>query len=541
MIRKSASVDSDFISRFGPIDREIDARLMGGPQREFSGDEPNASHNILWNIDAGVQGLGGYPEPSETTRVVVVGGGMSGLISSYLLRDHSPVVLERARRFGGNARGENWKGIDYSLGAAYVMGADPGSDLEKLHNDIGLREFCRYKTEEDPVVWKGKPHGDFWSGETDPKNRKQFVRLKKYFLAVLNGEEFEGKKFKFPDLPVEDEADREWINTLDRESFKGHLERILGETLHPHIASVIEHYCWSSFGASMAELSAAAGMNFFAAEFGEVIVAAGGNSAIAERVLKRLQDKVGEGNLRSEAIVVQVRVEGDGVITTYLDGTTGKLRAIRSETVIMSCPKFVVKRILKDIEPDRLAAIARLKYRSYLVANLLIKKPLRHDQYDWYLLGEGKVDFGDVKATAVKQGLTDVIFANFAKGDAASNTHSILSLYRALPYDFARPEVLMPGSFDRFKAEFEKQIHREVLPLFNLEKSDVDSLRMARWGHPMPVAEKSFVADGVPEIISRPFKDRVFFAEQDNWALPCFETVAFESQKWTKEVARILG
>src|SRR6185295_3554873 len=94
--------------------------------------------------------------PDETTSLVIVGGGMSGLGTAYLLRDEKPVLLERADRFGGNARGESWDGIDYAIGAAYFLEADHDTPLDALYKELDVASFCRIKTEEDPVLIEGK-------------------------------------------------------------------------------------------------------------------------------------------------------------------------------------------------------------------------------------------------------------------------------------------------------------------------------------------------------------------------------------------------
>src|SRR5262245_39965362 len=46
--------------------------------------------------------------------VVIVGGGPSGLLSAYLLRDRDFLLLEKEPRFGGNAISEQWRGVWYS-------------------------------------------------------------------------------------------------------------------------------------------------------------------------------------------------------------------------------------------------------------------------------------------------------------------------------------------------------------------------------------------------------------------------------------------
>ena len=85
------------------------------------------------------------PEPAEEVDVAVVGGGLSGLASAYFLRHHNTVLFELRDRFGGNAMGEVWHDINYSLGGAYFITPDPGSFLEHFYHELGLHRLIRIK------------------------------------------------------------------------------------------------------------------------------------------------------------------------------------------------------------------------------------------------------------------------------------------------------------------------------------------------------------------------------------------------------------
>lgn len=517
------------IADISPIDRS----LGDAAPPIFFGDDPERTHKILQDKKGFVSGLAaGIPAPKEHAPVVVVGGGIAGLFSAYLLKEHKPVILEQASRFGGNAKGQAWRGIDYSIGAAYFIEPEEGSDIAKLVEELGLNDVLRIKEDEDPVAVNGTIHKAFWSGETlggDAKAKKQLEKLSVYFKKVNEGEEI-----AYPDIPITDPKQKNYIHELDKVSFKTHLKKIVGGELAPQIETVIEQYCWSSMGAAADEVSAASGLNFYASEFGNVAVPAGGNSAVAERVLGRLCHALPKDNFRAGALVFDVRVVDDGVVVAYQD-SAGTVRSIHAETVVMACPKFVVEKVLEGIEPERLQAIKKLKYRSYLIANVCLKGGYPKPFYDLYLLGDGKINSADVEASARKQGVTDVILASYARPNA---DNTVLTLYRGMPFDGARPEIDASGSYQRYREEFQKQLTENILPLLNLKKEDIVDLRVARWGHPLPVAAPGLIANGTVETIRKPFKERVFFVEQDNWALPAFETSVTEALIWAPELMK---
>src|SRR5690606_11249092 len=88
-----------------PINRQVSP----GGELRFSGDNPDDTHSVLWDIPGFLErkGISDFASttPDERASLVIVGGGMSGLGTAWLLRDQNPVVLERAERMGGNARG----------------------------------------------------------------------------------------------------------------------------------------------------------------------------------------------------------------------------------------------------------------------------------------------------------------------------------------------------------------------------------------------------------------------------------------------------
>jgi phytoene dehydrogenase-like protein len=527
--RASAKEIEDYLGRWGPIAR---TELTSGV---FTGDDFNhLAHKYLPRAP-GAETMQDAPlaEAPEESSVVVVGGGVSGLFSAYLLRRHNPVVLERASRFGGNSKGESWNGVDYSIGAAYFAEPDRGTALYKLFDELGFLKMSRLKGEEDPVLFNGRRYNDFWKGETDPANASQFLLLHKHFRDMLDGK----NGLATPEVPFYDESARPLVYRLDRISLRDYLQEIVKpQRLHPHIETALEQYCWSSCGATMAQLSAACALGQLVPEFGGIYVPPGGNSALVEQLCARLYSAVGPANLRTSALAVDISVAGDRVLVKYVAADT-KVRAIRCRAVIMACPKFVVKTVLRGIEDERKNAIANeLKYRAYVVGNVLLTGPVKEEFYDCYLLADGKAGAVEPKTISIEDGITDVILANYAK---AGRNHTVLTLYRSYPWDEARWQ-LYSANYDDYQNRFRDRATREILSALKIDVAAIQDIRMTRWGHALPVAAPGLISRGVIDQIRKPFKQRVFFVEQDNWMQPAIETCAEEALYWTKEAAKVL-
>jgi protoporphyrinogen oxidase len=515
-----------FLAQFGPIDRTKGDESA----RVFTGDRFERPHSILWNLSSylsqkQVEG------PVEEVPLVVVGGGVAGLFTAFAHRKHRPILLEQAARFGGNAKGESWRGIDYSLGPAYIDYPHPGTPMRTHYDELGLEKVLVPRDTSDPVEVNGKLYTKFWDGETEPGQREPYRRMSELF-ANLNAE----KERAFPFIPSLNSEHRESARHYDQWTLHELLTKTAGGKLPKNLEIALEHYCWSTYAASSAELSATAALNFLAQEANPIRVGAGGNSKIAETVLKRLIDEVGTDRLRAGCVVLSVQVTGDSVEVLYEDAQN-KLRKIRAKAVVLSCPKFVAAKILKDVEPERLQTIQKLRYRSYMTANLLIKKKMPRTAYDVFMVGKGTTKIGETNRSHQEMNATDFILANFATPQAEGN---VFTFYRAFPVDGARAELYQKGSYELYRQRFETQIERDILPLMGLKTEDIVDLRLTLWGHALPLAAKGVYRDETVDQLRKAHKERVFFVEQDNWVYPSLQTGATDAILLKKEVEKVL-
>jgi hypothetical protein len=172
------------------------------------------------------------------------------------------------------------------------------------------------------------------------------------------------------------------------------------------------------------------------------------------------------------------------------------------------------------------------------LANVLVNKKMPRGPYDVFCIGDGKVDMTNRKAHHGKVNATDFVMANFAAIDAEVN---VLTLYNPIPYDGARSELIEPGAYERHRKRFEKQIKTSVLPLLGLKWSDVMDVRLTLWGHALPLAAHGLYQGGIVDELRKPFRERVFFIEQDNWAYPSLQTGATESFAFKDQIIALMN
>ncbi len=492
-----------FFDKYGPIDRTLDDHAPA----HFFGDEFERAHRLLWDIPGY---LSQHPEPIkfEKTDLVIVGGGLSGLFTAFAMRKSSPLVLEQASRFGGNAKGQAWRGIDFGLGSAYMCEPSKGDLPYQLFKDAGLASIVQRAPELEPVAVDGKAVKGFWSGAAEPAHKATYAKYTAFLKRIFDS--------AYPAIPSADAKGWSYLQSLDSKTLRQALEAELGP-LPPLLGAAIESYCWSSFNASATEISAASGLSFLSADLHSMSIAPAGNAGIAEHLIQQsMKGGVSASNFRANSTVLRLTVEKARVKVLYAD-SQGALKGIDAKAAVMACPKFVAAKLIADLEPSRVSAIAEIEYRPYLTAAVLIGKPIARRMYELFLI--------DSKNQGKPTGATDVVCATLGQ-PRARNT--VLTLYRPLPQTSARAELMNKDAWANHQAAFSKQIQTQILPLLGLKQPDIVDIRLARWGHAFPIPKQGIFNKGLPQILRQPFKSRVFFIEQDNWLTPAVETGAGE-------------
>jgi len=481
---------------------------------------------------------GGQPPPAtEEVEVAVVGGGLSGLASAYMLRRFEPLLFDLRPRFGGNAQGEIWTQAPYCIGSAYVIKPDPGSYLHRLYRRLGLHRAVRVSEGADPVELNGAILDDFWSGAgRPPEEQAAFHRYAEVVTDVAENH--------YPDLPLPAGQDNQWILDLDQVSFRQDLETRMGLPIPPILAGAVQAYFYSAFGASWEETSAASGWNFLAAEEYGRWVFPGGNAFMADafwRELRRLDRPDGGSlrHLRAGCKVVDVRlVSGDRVQVTYADAE-GQFRGVLARRVVLACSKYLCKRLIHELSAldlEKLDAIDRLDYRAYLVINILLDAPIERDFYDIFLLGDGNFPMTEDEAEAHSRP-TDLLNGGYAR--QRPSPRGVLTFYWPLPFPAGRVHLIADQAWETY-AEQAATLVQGALGLLNVPAAAVRQVRMTRWGHPLPIARVGLIADGTIERLRRPIENRIFFVNQDNWALPAVENSLLEARTFARAVAESL-
>jgi phytoene dehydrogenase-like protein len=365
-----------------PVWTRLDAFAWQPSPKTFSGEDFELAHKLLFDpgqtIDAG-----GAPEVHpEPLDLIVIGCGIAGLVVAWKLRDRKLLLLEAGLEVGGVSKSETWQGIEYATGSAYIIDPDPESEDENelagftLLEELGLRrpgEDLSKDRSLDRRLSGDANHCVFSNRRVIPEAEVYSLRNRRFFEHVLDSDEY-------PSVPPTDQA---LVEALDRVSFRAFLEdaalqrKVYGLTvgaISPIGWEAIEYYCWGAFGTTARETSAYHGLNFFAAEFGDVLVFPGGNGFITRRLGDRIRQHNAQA-IRTGAWTLRVERDGDAYAVTTWEN--GRIHRYRARAAVFAAPLFLAPRIVPSLPQDQIAAIGTLDYRSYVVANVLLKRPAR--------------------------------------------------------------------------------------------------------------------------------------------------------------------
>ncbi|KAF0242086.1 MAG: hypothetical protein FD180_4107 [Planctomycetota bacterium] len=447
--------------------------------------------------------------------VLVIGGGISGLVAARALARSGRTVrvLEQADVPGGNAKSAEWGGIQYSIGAAYFCAPEKDSPLETLYREIGILERAK-KVPKGEVFLGGKLVEDIWEGKTDPENAEATRALRETWRRIYEE--------RYPAVPWSEDCgwSKDEFEKLDRKPFSDYLGEIKAP---PHVRTFCDHYCWSSFGGRSSEISTWCALNFLTAEFGDILALPGGNAAIARALAASLDPKVAP--IDTGAFVAEIKQTDAGVVAHAICGD--KPRRYAAKAAVVAVPRYVASRIIAGFPQERVDLAKAMKYRAYIVANVLLSKRPSHEWYDAYSLEA--LDPGTC-------GWTDLVLADFVA--EAKTDRCVLTAYRGLPFDDGRKLLLV----DQDLAHFAKPVRDGLVPLLaglGMKESDIVDINLARWGHPLVLSSPGQLSGGAMEKLSAPL-GRIAFAQQDRFGIPAIENAIEAANLAVEEIEEIL-
>ncbi|MEI6945896.1 NAD(P)-binding protein [Paraflavisolibacter sp. H34] len=473
-----------------------------------------------------------FGPPSEIFQkeVVIIGGGISGLSAARRLHQSGLedfMVLDLESVLGGNAAQGANRISAYPWGAHYVP--TPNNDLHEYlqfleesgvitgRNEQGLPVYNEYYLCFDPQErlylngqWQDSlvPHFG-----VPPEEKAQIDRFFRLMDDFRHRKGSDGKD-AFA-LPVNHSSTDEAFTRLDRLTMQQWLQHngFTSPYLHGHI-----NYCTrDDFGTPLHQVSAWAGIHYFAARKGrganagpsDVLTWPEGNGWLATRLQKGL-----EGRLQRQALAVRVEPKEDAIRITFLDTLSGRLWAVDAGHCIAAVPQFVAARLLG--ERERIEKVKRrLSYAPWMVANLAVSELEERSgapaSWDNVLYDSPSLGYVDATHNQVQQG----------------GTHRNLTYY--LPLTAGSPAEERRAALARTHSEWVELIFDDLQKVHpNLRKATKE-VHVMLWGHAMAQPLPGSIWGGArAELSASLFDDRLHFAHTDLAGVSLFEEAFYQ-------------
>ncbi len=335
---------------------------------------------------------------SRRARVLIVGAGVAGLAAARALRLRGVddiALLELADMPGGNSRGTQVGGLSCPFAAHYLpVPGDAAPEVQDWLEELGLRQRVagRWRYDERHLCHSPQERLFFdghWQDGLLPIEGVGPATLAQYQRFAARVAEI-GRAAPFV-LPV----CRAWGRgqrptplhlALDAQTFATWLDQ---EGLNDrHLRWYLDYACRDDYGAGSAQVSAWAGLHYFASRHGfqapgegpqdterdAVLTWPEGNGWLAERLAAPLYER---GQMHLGRSVWRIAEGRHGVTVDALDHATGQVERWEAAHAIVALPVFVAARVVQN-PPDFLrAAAARLAWSPWLVTHLHLDGPLQ--------------------------------------------------------------------------------------------------------------------------------------------------------------------
>ena len=455
------------------------------------------------------------PSARERVPVVIVGAGIAGLSAAWrMLRlgFEDFVALEMEKLPGGNSRsGQNSASV-YPWGAHYVPVPDRRIPLvEELFSELGVLKNGRWDgahVAREPLsrlFRDGSWKPGIEPGESAPQpERDQFDRFWDRMDYFRKGGDFT--------IPIRQPGA---TAGLDRISMKAWM--VQEGFFHERLRWYADYACRDDYGCSYDEVSAWAGIHYFAARPATdvgYLTWPEGNGWIVERLVERVGPR-----LRSGTPVRHVRKAGG-----HLEVVTPR-SVLQCEAVIFAAPTFLAGYLMPFLGAD-LPGRGILQYSPWYTANLTVDREPREPDAPpaWENILYDSPGLGYVLATH--------------QSGPASHQPTVWTYYRALtrmrPSE-ARASLLATGWQER-----KEEVLRDLETAHPDLRECVSRVDIMRLGHAMIRPVPGLLTSGALQRLADG-SGTVQFANSDLSGISIFEEAQFRGVRAADRVLTRLG
>jgi hypothetical protein len=278
----------------------------------------------------------------------------------------------------------------------------------------------------------------------------------------------------------------------------------------------VEYCCRDDYGAGMSQISAWAGIHYFASRNGEaanaepsaVLTWPEGNGWITAKLAERLR-----GAVRTETLVTSVEPSGSGVVVDYYDAGAKKSHRIHADAVIFSAPRFVARHVVKGLRGVEAQNTGAPAYSPWMVANITLASNPRGPgaPLAWDNVRYGASSLGYVVST--HQGL------------ASHPRETVITMY--FPLDAKPPASARKEAEAKTITEWKQMAATEFCVMHPGMESQVKNVDVWVWGHAMVRPSPGFMWGPAGRLSMPSVFENIFFAHSDMSGISIFEEAQY--------------
>jgi len=477
------------------------------------------------------------PAPTQEleTDVLIIGGGVAGLAARRWLHRHGrkALLVEMDQQLGGNAAAGRNATSAYPWGAHYLPVPDvrnrelldflqEAGTLTGYASD-GLPIYNDYHLCHDPEDrlniqghWQEGLVPSLGLASEEQTQIQRFLQLTEEFKTTIGDDGRDAFR-----IPLDESSADARYRPLDQMTFAAWLDR-KGFTA-PALRWYLDYGCRDDYGATAAQVSAWAGLHYFASRKGrahnagaaDVLTWPEGNHFLIEQLRRQA-----EAPIRTNTLAYNLRETATGIEALLYDITTRQTTRATARQVLLATPQHVTRHLLPG-RPDY-----PLHHAPWLIANLTVDglpqgpgRPLSWDNVRYHSASLGYIN-------ANQQDLTQ-----------SSNGSRVITLYWPLT-----DEAPAPARRRAYQTTYAEWLPRVVAELEIYHPGVTPYIQRADlwvWGHGMVAPTPGTVWGSGRAAAAQPVNGRIFFAHTDLSGVSIFEEGFYQGIRAAREMLAV--
>lgn len=290
----------------------------------------------------------------EIFDVVIVGGGISGITTAYMLRDKNILLLEKEKRIGGRVWSEEKFTATNNIGTQFFSDAD--SSFNNLINELGI-EYVTHKPKEIPYAfYLNKKYYHDMKELMTPRVKIDFLKLIARALPSI--------------MTFSNPHSKKW-HDLVKQDMIGELRGISENT-----RSLIQTYMRGTCLAKPEKTSKGMGTTLMLGPFalGKIAFVKGGFESVTKAMLKEIRAKV-NGNTQ----VMKIDDKGDIVHIHYVKD--GETFIIKSKKCVVATEAPYITELIPDLPDWKKEALNGVKYGPITMVSVFFRKKVPWERF----------------------------------------------------------------------------------------------------------------------------------------------------------------